>query len=65
MRTYNQRGYAIKSWILLVPLCCSTLVSVSRTMDYRHHATDVIAGAIVGAVAAWWSYRQYYPVSLT
>jgi diacylglycerol diphosphate phosphatase/phosphatidate phosphatase len=30
-------------------------------MDYRHHATDVIAGAIIGVISAWWGYRQYYP----
>lgn len=33
-------------------------------MDYRHHATDVIAGAIIGIATGWWGYRQYYP-SLT
>lgn len=30
-------------------------------MDYRHHATDVIAGAIIGLATGWWGYRQYYP----
>jgi hypothetical protein len=27
------------------------------------HATDVIAGAIVGVLASWYAYRQFYPVS--
>jgi diacylglycerol diphosphate phosphatase/phosphatidate phosphatase len=62
MRINNRRGYTWKAWLLLVPLLCSTLVSISRTMDYRHHATDVIAGAIVGIATSWFSYRQYYPV---
>ncbi|TXT11683.1 uncharacterized protein COLE_02093 [Cutaneotrichosporon oleaginosum] len=61
LRVANRRGYTIKSWILLIPVSASTLVSVSRTMDYRHHATDVIAGAVIGIIVAWWSYRQYYP----
>lgn len=63
MRALNRKGYTIKSWILLAPITGATLVCVSRTMDYRHHATDVIAGGIVGVLSAWWGYRQYFPVS--
>ncbi|WVN91180.1 uncharacterized protein L203_106436 [Cryptococcus depauperatus CBS 7841] len=61
MRINNRKGFTWKSWLLLVPLSSSTLISLSRTMDYRHHATDVIAGGIIGVLAAWWCYRQYYP----
>ncbi|ORY29111.1 phosphatidic acid phosphatase type 2/haloperoxidase [Naematelia encephala] len=61
MRVYNRLGYTYKSWLLLAPLSCASLVAVSRTMDYRHHATDVIAGAIIGILTGWWGYRQYYP----
>jgi hypothetical protein len=63
MRINNCQGYTYKSWLLLAPISCATLISISRTMDYRHHATDVIAGAVVGILGAWYSYRQYYPVS--
>ncbi|RSH95495.1 hypothetical protein EHS25_000587 [Saitozyma podzolica] len=61
MRINNRQGYTYKSWLLLAPISCATLISISRTMDYRHHATDVIAGAVVGILGAWYSYRQYYP----
>ncbi|WVR09265.1 hypothetical protein IAU60_006330 [Kwoniella sp. DSM 27419] len=61
MRINNRSGYTWKSWLLLAPLSCSTLVSISRTMDYRHHATDVIAGAVIGLLFSWYAYRQYYP----
>jgi hypothetical protein len=61
MHVLNKRGYTIKSWILLVPISSAALISVSRTMDYRHHATDVIAGGIIGTLMAWYAYRQYYP----
>lgn len=48
MEINNRQGFTYKSWLLLAPLSCATLVAVSRTMDYRHHATDVIAGAVIG-----------------
>lgn len=58
----NRQGFTYKSWLLLAPLSCATLVAISRTMDYRHHATDVIAGAVIGLLGGWYAYRQYYPV---
>ncbi|KAJ9121472.1 hypothetical protein QFC22_002088 [Naganishia vaughanmartiniae] len=61
MHVLNKRGYTFKSWILLIPIAAASLISVSRTMDYRHHATDVIAGAIIGILMAWYAYRQFYP----
>jgi diacylglycerol diphosphate phosphatase / phosphatidate phosphatase len=30
-------------------------------MDFRHHATDVLFGALVGTVVSYFCYRQYYP----
>ncbi|ORX38970.1 phosphatidic acid phosphatase type 2/haloperoxidase [Kockovaella imperatae] len=61
LRLFNRRSHTWKSWILLAPLSCAALVSISRTMDYRHHSTDVIAGGIIGILAGWLSYRQFYP----
>ncbi|KAJ9095959.1 hypothetical protein QFC21_005321 [Naganishia friedmannii] len=61
MHVLNKRGYTFKSWILLIPIAAASLISVSRTMDYRHHATDVIAGGIIGTLMAWYAYRQFYP----
>lgn len=62
MEINNRQGFTYKSWLLLAPLSCATLVAVSRTMDYRHHATDVIAGSVIGLLGGWYAYRQYYPV---
>ncbi|ODN83744.1 hypothetical protein L202_01836 [Cryptococcus amylolentus CBS 6039] len=61
MRINNRQGFTYKSWLLLAPLSCASLITVSRTMDYRHHATDVIAGSLIGVAGGWYSYRQYYP----
>jgi diacylglycerol diphosphate phosphatase/phosphatidate phosphatase len=63
MRVNNRRGYTWKAWVLLAPFTCGILVPVSRSMDYRHHATDLIAGSIIGILTAWVGYRSYYPVS--
>ncbi|WWC91455.1 uncharacterized protein L201_006401 [Kwoniella dendrophila CBS 6074] len=61
MRINHRSGYTYKSWLLLAPLSCASLITISRTMDYRHHATDVIAGSLIGIAGAWYAYRQYYP----
>ncbi|POY71007.1 hypothetical protein BMF94_5932 [Rhodotorula taiwanensis] len=61
MRLFDRRGHAIKAWIAIAPLIGATLIAVSRTMDYRHHATDVIAGSILGALIALVTYHLYYP----
>ncbi|GEM08037.1 phosphatidic acid phosphatase type 2/haloperoxidase family protein [Rhodotorula toruloides] len=61
MHLFDQQGHTIKSWIAITPPIGATLIAVSRTMDYRHHATDVIAGSILGAVIALITYHLYYP----
>ena len=33
--------------------------AISRSMDYRHHASDIIAGSLLGILIGWYSYRQY------
>lgn len=63
MCIWDRKGYTLKSWLLLIPVVAASLVAISRTMDYRHHATDIIAGSILGILVAWYAYRQYYPVS--
>ncbi|KAG8951624.1 hypothetical protein FRC04_005912 [Tulasnella sp. 424] len=64
MHLFDQRGHAGKAWIAVVPLMGATLVAISRTMDYRHHPTDVLVGSVVGLVISHYAYRQYFP-SLT
>ncbi|KAF8844527.1 PAP2-domain-containing protein [Paxillus ammoniavirescens] len=61
MHLFDTRGHAHKSWISVTPLFAATLVAISRTMDYRHHWQDVIAGAILGFAIAYFAYRQYFP----
>ncbi|KIJ69223.1 hypothetical protein HYDPIDRAFT_79486, partial [Hydnomerulius pinastri MD-312] len=61
MHLFDTRGHAHKAWISVTPLFGATLVAISRTMDFRHHWQDVIAGAILGFVIAYFAYRQYFP----
>jgi len=61
LHLFDKRGRAPKAWLALIPLAGAALVAISRTMDYRHHATDVLAGSLLGFVVAYFSYRQYYP----
>ncbi|TIA90672.1 hypothetical protein E3P99_01475 [Wallemia hederae] len=61
MQVFDTKGHTIKSWICWTPWIGAVLIAVSRTMDYRHHPTDVIAGAVIGTFFAYVCYRQYYP----
>ncbi|GAA5876278.1 hypothetical protein JCM1840_003603 [Sporobolomyces johnsonii] len=60
MHLFDRRGHTIKAWIAVTPLIGATLIAVSRT-NYRHHATDVIAGSILGAWVSIITYHLYYP----
>jgi len=58
---WDRVGSGIKAWFTIVPMTGAALVAISRTMDYRHHATDVLAGSLLGIGIAYMSYRQYFP----
>ncbi|KAH9966584.1 phosphatidic acid phosphatase type 2/haloperoxidase [Russula dissimulans] len=61
LHLFDTRGHAPKAWISVLPLFGAALVAISRTMDYRHHWHDVLAGSFLGIVTAYFSYRQYFP----
>ncbi|KAI0362173.1 acid phosphatase/Vanadium-dependent haloperoxidase [Trametes cingulata] len=61
LHLFDTRGHTVKAWLALTPLSGAALVAISRTMDYRHHWHDVLAGSLLGLVTAYFSYRQYYP----
>ena len=54
-------GHAAFHWIVFIPMLGAVLICITRTMDYRHHATDVIAGALIGLFLAVAVYHIYYP----
>lgn len=60
LHLFDTRGYTHKAWLCVFPLYGAALVAVSRTMDYRHHWHDVLAGSFLGIVTACFAYRQYF-----
>lgn len=61
MHLFDQKGHTIKAWITVVPFTGAALIALTRVTDYRHHATDIIAGSLLGLGLAYFSYRLYYP----
>ncbi|KAH8556809.1 phosphatidic acid phosphatase type 2/haloperoxidase [Umbelopsis sp. PMI_123] len=54
-------GYFYRGFIVSMPILGAVLVGVSRITDYKHHTWDVVAGALLGTIFAYFAYRQYYP----
>ena len=46
--------------IPLMPVMLAAYISISRLMDYRHHPTDVLAGAILGTTIGTTVYFVYH-----
>ena len=61
MHLFDQKGHTIKAWITIIPFTGAALIALTRVTDYRHHATDIIAGSLLGLGLAYFSYRLYYP----
>ncbi|KAG0284148.1 hypothetical protein BGZ96_011475 [Linnemannia gamsii] len=61
MHVFDRKGYSLKPVLLFMPILGAILIAVSRVDDYRHSATDVTWGAIIGIFFAVFSYHQYYP----
>ncbi|CBY22864.1 unnamed protein product [Oikopleura dioica] len=59
-KSRNFPGVSAKLATVFVFLLPAIYVGASRTQDYRHHPTDVIAGAIIGSVTTFITFFQYY-----
>lgn len=58
---FDGQGYAIRLFIVGIPFGLASFVGISRIMDFRHHWQDVLAGAILGIILAYVTYRMYFP----
>ena len=50
-----------KLLLCISPLALALWVAVSRTLDNRHHFTDVLCGAVIGSASACGVYFLHYP----
>jgi len=53
-------GTSWKACVILCPIAVATLVAVSRTRDYHHDFSDILAGAVLGAGMAVFAYYLNY-----
>jgi len=56
-----KRSSLLKATISLVPFILSCYIAISRTRDYHHDFSDILAGAILGSVLSSLAYFLYFP----
>jgi len=63
LHIFNEKGGTpmIKALVPIIPIMLSIFVAVSRTVDYHHHFSDIIAGSILGTGTAFYCYFLLYP----
>ena len=44
-----------------IPLGLAIFIGGTRYFDFRNHGFDVLAGAAIGAITAWFGFRWYHP----
>lgn len=57
-------GLSLRLTALFIWFLPAIYVGISRTQDYRHHPGDVFAGAFIGIVTTYFSFIQYFEISL-
>jgi len=58
------KDHVVPLWKPLVGLCpllVCFFIAVSRTVDYHHNFSDIIAGSLIGTGFSLFSYFLYYP----
>jgi len=54
-------GTVFKATIAMLPLAISAAIAVSRTRDYHHDFSDILAGTVLGVMMAVFAYFLNYP----
>jgi membrane-associated phospholipid phosphatase len=48
----------------LVPICVAFYICASRFFQFYHHGFDIVSGALIGILSAWFGFRWYHlPIS--
>lgn len=45
---------------VLVPLAAAAYITATRYFEFWHFGVDVLGGALIGAVSAWFAFRWYH-----
>jgi membrane-associated phospholipid phosphatase len=54
-------GHVWTQLLVLLPMIGAGALALSRTRDYQHNFVDVLAGALLGGMLAFWNYHLKYP----
>jgi len=54
-------GQLWKVIVAFIPLFAASLIAVSRTRDYHHSFTDILAGSVIGCAITYYCYYLNYP----
>jgi len=63
LRVFSDHAGSVfaRSIASMLPLIMCTFIAVSRTMDYHHNFSDILAGAMIGFGVAFVAYFLYFP----
>lgn len=61
MYSKGRAGQAYKGFIFILPLVSAFMIAITRTRDYHHNFSDIIAGSIIGLICAGFSYFNLFP----
>lgn len=60
-RIFDNRAVSFKILVSIMPFFFSTFITASRYSDNRHFLVDLIAGVLIGMLAAYIGYHFYFP----
>ncbi|ETN36540.1 uncharacterized protein HMPREF1541_08818 [Cyphellophora europaea CBS 101466] len=59
----SRQASAPPLWLVAVamfPVGTALFISASRYADFHHAGIDIVAGAVIGIITAWYSFRLYH-----
>lgn len=57
---FHSQSWNLAFFVQMVPLSLAFWISSSRISDNRHFLRDIVAGAFIGTIVAFFTYRKYF-----